>query len=603
MDDNIGELDRTVCTGIVLSIDETGTVSETEEGEPVELTEEGETINTIDGNCFSGAGAAYIFERMGPANWQQVAMYENPTPFTNDHFGASCDITANYVTNEGTAIVGIPDDNICINGNVRLDGGTACIFEEGGDWSTATCQKIGASDCNTGDEFGFSVGIDMTTAIVGAPLDQTDCGFFEFDCGAAYFFNDNNPWTQIQKVAGNDTNEDDEFGKCVALDGGAAVMGAPEKGDGDAYIFELSGTWGQVQKIGAGSSSDEQFGRSCDIYIGGCGNTVIVGDDEFGTGDPGRAFTFERNGSWPSTPTDLLIPFDSESEQDFGRSVAIYCDSALVGSPYDNVPCEQQPDNPYCVCALGENVCDTSDLNSVEQFFGNRDQGSAYRFLRDENNNMAELILGPWFFEEKLLASDGYDYDRFGKDVSNTEQYCLVGAPHADVVENGDAPGPCPDSAGDSEENSIETIDDSNSVNNGCGPKDQGKAYIYEKGDEPVIITGFGGPGGRFAALENRKNRIFITGMPPNSKMSFIFGFKKGMGVVQNGTCSGTEVNIKPFKPLGTLKANGNGDINGKKLTVPNVGKAQFMFLQGVVINSGDPCLTTPRIRVIIIND
>jgi len=175
----VGEPDRTVCTVNGSSVDETGTVSETEEGETVEITEEGETINTIDEViCIPGAGAAYIFERMGPANWQQVAMYENPTPFFNDHFGASCDI---YVgASIGNAIVGIPDDNICINGNLRFDGGTACIFEEGGDWSTATCQKIGASDCNTGDEFGFSVGIDMTTAIVGAPEDQTRLRFPRF---------------------------------------------------------------------------------------------------------------------------------------------------------------------------------------------------------------------------------------------------------------------------------------------------------------------------------------------------------------------------------------------------------------------------------------
>lgn len=570
---------------------------------------------------------------------------------------AHCGLSVEIKENNNTAIVGCPFANEVSLGTITVKkNGCALLCGCDGDCGFFTCD----ADC------------DIIDVCDGIKNKETGFAFiFEEELLAASEENsaefDFNDWLQVQMLKPDKRYDYDFFGRCVGIDNGNAIVGAPGdnicasgvihgsanaeeensvedvsdevsvdgicpteflKDAGSAYLFFENGGWPMFPDLmltaGPYEQSYAKFGFSCDIWsdnraivgapyedeIKVCGEDVTCDSGRWIGGNEGAAYIFESdsdklsvNGGTPREfPLQRLYAPDAYDGDKFGFSVSIFSDSALVGSPYDNVPCEQQPDNPYCVCLNGDNACPTSADVTVEDFIGNRDQGSAYRFLRGVEDLSVESNGGPWFLEDKLLASDGYDYDRFGKDVSNTDLYCLVGAPEADIETNGEK-GVCPDSAGDSEENSIDGTDGSNSVNNGCGPKDQGKAYIYEKGNEPVIITGFGGPGGKFVALENKKNKIFITGAPSGSKISFIFGFKKGTGVVQKGTCSGTEVKINPFKPLGTLKANANGNINGKKIFIPNVGKAQFLFLQGVVINSGNPCIVTPRIKVFLLND
>ena len=213
------------------------------------------------------------------------------------------------------------------------------------------------------------------------------------------------------------------------------------------------------------------------------------------------------------------------------------------------------------MCFLqGDGLCDQAEVSVEGSFNGNRDQGSAYRFLRDENNNTAQLEDGPWFFEEKLLASDGYKYDRFGKDVSNTDLYCLVGAPDANVET--DALDVCPAEANDAEESSIDSDSDEFSVEHGCRPKDQGKAYLYEKEDEPFIITGFNGGNLETHLIDNTLNAIIVEGAPPRKKIQFFYGFKKGNFTLKGGKCVGTTIDIRPKGALGNIRADADGNIN-----------------------------------------
>lgn len=99
--------------------------------------------------------------------------------------------------------------------------------------------------------------------------------------------------------------------------------------------------------------------------------------------------------SWLET---ILLASDGSSQDAFGRSVAIYEGSILVGAPDDD------------------------DRGT--------DSGSTYLFRQVGTN---------WIEDSKLTASDGMAYDSFGSAVALDENVLLVGAPQDTV--NTDGPG------------------------------------------------------------------------------------------------------------------------------------------------------------------
>lgn len=112
----------------------------------------------------------------------------------------------------------------------------------------------------------------------------------------------------------------------------------------------------------------------------------------------------------PSEPTDdfwitevELFRDDPEGGEDFGKSVSINGDRAIVGADQD----------------------DDSGLNS----------GSAYTFRRDDNGTPLNLTDDFWVQQSKLLASDGAAGDDFGSAVAIHGDWAFVGA-HA-VAERG----------------------------------------------------------------------------------------------------------------------------------------------------------------------
>mmetsp|Transcript_13269 Transcript_13269/g.27850 ORF Transcript_13269/g.27850 Transcript_13269/m.27850 type:complete len:124 (-) Transcript_13269:2073-2444(-) len=86
--------------------------------------------------------------------------------------------------------------------------------------------------------------------------------------------------TQMTKLVADDSTAVDYFGWSVAISGNTAVVGArgdDDKGPdtGSAYVFNHNGTgWGQTAKLLAvDGASNQQFGNS--VAIGG--NIAVVG--------------------------------------------------------------------------------------------------------------------------------------------------------------------------------------------------------------------------------------------------------------------------------------------------------------------------------------
>ncbi len=326
-------------------------------------------------------GSAYIFTRTGTTWTQQAKLTASDGAFF-DLFGISVAISGN------TAIVGAYFDDVGAN----ADRGSAYIFVRSGTIWTQQA-KLTASDGAAGDEFGISVALCDDTAFVGAHLDNIGANS---DQGSAYIFTRAGAtWTQQAKLTASDGAGGDLFGHSVALCEETAIVGASQDdvgantGQGSAYIFTRAGTtWTQQAKL---TASDGAAGDNFGTSVALSGDTALVGapSDNIGANtDQGSAYVFTRTGTTWSQRAGLGAT-DGAANDLFGYSVALSGDTAIVGAFLDDI---------------GANI----------------NQGSAWVFSR-----VGSAWVGP---DLKLTASDGAAYDHFGKSVAISGDTTIVGA-------------------------------------------------------------------------------------------------------------------------------------------------------------------------------
>ncbi len=272
-------------------------------------------------------GTAYVFE-LGPNGWDFQAQLLAPDGADFDDFGVSVAIDGDHI------LVGADSTDGPQSGAV----GAVYSFDWSGTQWIAK-QKLRASDGASGGFFGCSVALRGDTAVIGRFWDSAAAPHG----GSAYVFSHNgSSWSQAQKlVASNATNEDN-FGWSVALSDTRVVVGAPERFDnagstftqfGQVYVFEKSGaTWSQTKILTEAVPVQwDQLGISVAIDH----DRIIAGAWRDNFSPPisgvGSAHVFEWNGaSWSES---ILAASDPQSEAEFGASVAIEGDYAVVGTP------------------------------------------------------------------------------------------------------------------------------------------------------------------------------------------------------------------------------------------------------------------------------
>ncbi|KAA3605347.1 MAG: T9SS C-terminal target domain-containing protein [Calditrichaeota bacterium] len=257
-------------------------------------------------------------------------------------------------------------------------------------------EKIVAADAANSDLFGGSVSISGDYAIIGARQDDDTASA----SGSAYIFiRSGASWTQQAKLNASDPVASHLFGGSVSISGDYAIVGAI--GDntegsqaGAAYIFVRSGTsWTQQAKLTASDAAAQDFfGHSVSIS----GDYAIIGaysDDDDGALS-GSAYIFVRSGtSWNQQAK--LNASDNASLKYFGYSVAIDGEYAAIGAYLDNAGDET---------------------------------GSAYIFKRSGTS---------WAQQAKITASDAATGDRFGRSISISGDYVIVGADRDDDGDSG----------------------------------------------------------------------------------------------------------------------------------------------------------------------
>jgi len=323
-----------------------------------------------DDDMGSTSGSAYIYQYDG-ITWTQKAKFYPSDASDGDNFGIDVSISGNYV------LIGAPGNN--------SNTGAAYLFQKpaSGWQNIAQRAKFTASDGSNGDDFGKHLDISGDYAVI------TSEDNVQFP-GKVYFFDrPMTGWTnttETVKLTGHDVVAGDHFGSDVAISGVYAVVGSyDDDGEGSAYLFRRAWVWMEVCKLTASDgAAGDQFGYSVEIW----GNNIIVGANR-DDAEMGSAYLFRRPVTgWTSmTETYKLIANDRAVDDYFGASVGVHDHNALVGATND-------------------------DDNGIQS-------GSAYGFIFNDTT---------FWLEEKYLATDGLDWDYFGRSVNLTYQYSIIGA-------------------------------------------------------------------------------------------------------------------------------------------------------------------------------
>jgi PGF-pre-PGF domain-containing protein len=261
---------------------------------------------------------------------------------------------------------------------------------------------LNASHLENLEYFGDSVSLNNNTALVGAYND--DVGGL-VNAGQAYVFkNSGGTWTQTAILNASNAAGGANFGWSVSLWNDTAVVGADSAyvsgypNRGQAYVFKNSGgTWAQTAILNASDGADyDNFGYSVSIY----NDTALIGAKYAmvdTAGNAGQAYVFKNSGgTW--TQTAILNASDAAGDANFGHAVFLVNDTALIGA--------------------------------IEADVGTTDAGQAYVF-KDTGGTWAQTAI--------LNASDPQQYAKFGWSVWFYNDTAVIGAPQDDFGGNTDA--------------------------------------------------------------------------------------------------------------------------------------------------------------------
>jgi trimeric autotransporter adhesin len=281
--------------------------------------------------------------------------------------------------------------------------------------------EVTASDGNGGDEFGYSVAINGSTMVVGAPFHTVGSNANQ---GAAYVFTQNaGTWTQQAELSEPSGAAGDNFGFSVAFYGSAVAVGAPHGNGGAGAVYFFNSSGGSAYFVLTAPGGIFSFGYSLAvlgsnvILVGAPSTGVVVvysnnvvfvtlsgsedslfgssvaADSTTGTvwvGAPGAGWLYVF-GTSTFIQEGVFVASDEATGDQFGYSVAASNGTIVVGAPSHTV---------------GSNAA----------------QGAAYVFGQNPS--------GGWYQQQELTEPTGAARDYFGFSVAINSSTIAVGAPN-----------------------------------------------------------------------------------------------------------------------------------------------------------------------------
>ena len=251
-----------------------------------------------DGNL----GAVYVFSEpaSGWTNETQTAVLTASDGGAYDHLGGSVAISGSMI------IAGAPGKQI---GSNEAQGTVYLFSEPASGWANETqTAELTASDGGFGDGLGTSVAVSGSTIIAGAPFHEVGSNVGQ---GAVYVFSEPaSGWadaTQTAELTATDGGTHDLLGFSVAIQGSTIVAGAPlhqegvNPGPGAVYVFiEPTSGWGNATQSAELSASGSGTGLDLGRSVAIADSIIVAGAPQETVGanlDEGALYVFDKPAS------------------------------------------------------------------------------------------------------------------------------------------------------------------------------------------------------------------------------------------------------------------------------------------------------------------
>jgi hypothetical protein len=185
------------------------------------------------------------------------------------------------------------------------------------------------ADPDSFPEFGRTVVIRGDTVFVGARFAQA--GDLQ-RAGAVYVFHKlRNEWKFEGKIVSPVPEDEDNFGRAVAVEGSRMVVTARKSSleEGSAYVFEKKGgTWVHKADLVAGDAAPgAYFGQSVDMQ----GDLIVIGARNANPNEAGAVYFLRKSrDGWAEIAK--VTPDDGKKNDQFGFAVDISGNVVAVGA-------------------------------------------------------------------------------------------------------------------------------------------------------------------------------------------------------------------------------------------------------------------------------
>ena len=388
-------------------------------------------------NDVNDSGAVYVFTKPQGDFWatgNETAKLTASDAAVDDEFGISVAVHGETVV-VGAHLENANDEDLDPNNDVSDSGAVYVFTKPTGGWTNNTeTAKFTAPDGAANDEFGISVAIDVDTVVVGAHQHDANS---KSDAGAAYVFTrdpNSGKWGQPVKLNASNGDPGDGFGRSVAVDGVAVVIGAYldnrvdniVKMMGSVYVFiNQSGMWSETLNLNApDAASNDRFGYS--VSVGG-GNLLSGAPQS--NADPGSAYLMDIAGAeWADLEDDELTGSVTDSSY-FYRVLGLTNDQEYafrvrsVNAAGNSPTAETRRATPR--------LAKPARPTGLTARAGDRRVTLSWDDPRDSSIDGYQVLQPPK--QTKLTAgSDGEGGGRFGESVAVDSGTAVIGAPHHD---------------------------------------------------------------------------------------------------------------------------------------------------------------------------
>ncbi len=297
----------------------------------------------------------------------------------------------------------------------------------------------------SGQNFGRSLAIDGTVAVVGASEEDVD---LNVNSGAAYVFrHDGTTWNEEARFNSTLINPFNVFGSTVAISGAVIAVGEVN-GDlagnntGNVFIYRYAGgMWTPEAEILSPTAPDRR-GFGTDLALDGDVLAVGAPTADAALAFAGAVFMYRFDGTtWQ--PEGIVSASDPGPADHFGSSVSLDGDRLVVGAfnaddgtsnqagklyvyEYDGTQWNEtailKADDSNNIAGLGVSVALDGDwIVGGAQLHNAQGAGSGAAYVFRYNGQ-------EWDLHQKLLASDGTGFYLFGIGVALSGGRILVGA-------------------------------------------------------------------------------------------------------------------------------------------------------------------------------